>query len=67
MGQSVSRKNASKPSTESGLILYYHPLSYYSQKVSNIKKYKPKSLTFIKIDFQLVLKDAKTIFDHVIL
>lgn len=42
MGQSISRKNVSKPSDGSGLTLYYHPLSYYSQKVSNEKKCKPQ-------------------------
>lgn len=34
MGQLISSKNFVKPSDRNGLILYYHPLSYYSQKVS---------------------------------
>lgn len=38
MGQLISGKSSSKSNDRSGLTLYYHPLSYYSQKVSLLLK-----------------------------
>lgn len=34
MGQFISSGTSSKQNDQDGLTLYYHPLSFYSQKVS---------------------------------
>ncbi|XP_055313359.1 ganglioside-induced differentiation-associated protein 1 isoform X2 [Sitodiplosis mosellana] len=50
MGQFISSRNSSKQDDRGGLILYYHPLSFYSQKVLFVLHEKNIPCTLYEVD-----------------